>query len=1071
MKKIAILFYAFMLIGFCAQAQTNILVYTENFENGAPTVALNTTDLGSNTGSNMWIINNTYIGAPLYPNTTDESVTVGGTISFAPTSNYLHIYNQPSGITSCNYDPTAASDRFVRLTSGICTRGMSDVKLTFFYLCQGSSTAYGEIYYSVDGGAWTSTGSQYSNQTIWQYTILQNPAFNNVNSLRFGIRWVNDAGTPPGVMSFGIDDIFVTGFFDNFVTNFNVIIDSVIPNPICQNFNPTIYYHLTVPICGSGFYEVQLSNAAGSFTTPTILDIYMFSNSTMTGIIPWSTIPSNTPPGSCYKIRIHYYFTDYSLNFYSNSSPCFVVQQCPNTVSTLQPVVTMSSDSLCVGSVIDVPFYSTGVFLATNKYIAQLSDSNGLFAGNLNILGSATNSTTYDPALGSSPGSVSGLVNENNQPIPDGCNYYIRVVSTNPAAIGTTWGPFCIKHCDIQTNHTLDIHACLTSTQGYDTTIYANIHFYDSIGNVSIYNPLNNQFMLEVHSSQNFAVIPPLGGLGSITADNDTTLTIHIPNATLLGTLGLQPGLYYLRIVATNSNHPWDVNGSLIRLLIGAPADDLWIWQDPPDSVLCVGDAIYFYPIPYNSGPPMNSTYQWYLNGSLFSSEAAIGILFNGAGNYNLTVQETNYGCAGPIVPNSVSLQVLAPPTVAIIGLTQVCMGDTIYYHVTFHPNYYYSWTVSGGQIIDTANNELYVLFDAEGVYTIDLLVLNRCGQAIGHRNIIVTAHPDASFSIMPDTICAGNNVVINATGISPSPLIYAWDFDGGTANPGGNSPGPHDVSWNIPGLHSVLLNLSRNGCHTKDSNYIYVKQKPVPNFNADTVCFGTPSVFTDNTQGNPHTSLWNFGDGSPTSSQANPTHLYSNPGNYNVQLIVTNGDCADTLAKTVVVNAVPTTLFTADNPACLGAEYTVNYNGNAPSNAVYNWNFSDATVLSGYGQGPYTIMWNNPGTFSISLSVTQNSCPVAPTVDSILVQSCLIIIPNIITPNGDGENDVFKIKGLESFRNSQLFIYNRWGKLIYKNNDYKSDWDGGSHADGVYFYVLVMKSDKSYNGTLTLMR
>ncbi len=1067
MKKIALLFYAFMLIGFCAQAQTNILVYSENFENGAPSVVMNTTDVGSNTGSNMWIINNSYNGAPLYPNTTDESVTVGGTISFAPTSKYLHIYPQPSGITNCSYDPTAASDRFVRITGGMCTRGMSDVKLTFFYLCQGSPTAYGEIYYSVDNGPWTSTGTQYSSQAIWQYTIIQNPAFNNVNSLRFGIRWVNNAGSPPGEMAFGIDDIFVTGFFDNFVTNFNVIIDSVIPNPICQNFNPTIYYHLTVPICGSGFYEVQLSNAAGSFTTPTILDIYMFSNSMMSGTIPWSTIPSNTPPGSCYKIRIHYYFTDYSLNFYSNASPCFVVQQCPNTVSTLQPVVTMSSDSLCVGSVIDVPFYSTGVFLGTNKYIAQLSDSNGLFSGNLNVLGSATNSTTYDPALGSSPGSVSGLVNENNQPIPDGCNYYIRVISTNPAAVGTSWGPFCIKHCDIQTNHTLDIHACLTSTQGYDTTVYANIHFYDSVGNVSIYNPLNNQFMLEVHSSQNFAVIPPLGGLGSITADNDTTLHIHVPNATQLGTLGLQPGLYYLRIVATNSNHPWDVNGSLIRLLIGAPADDLWIWQDPPDSVLCVGDAIYFYPIPYNSGPPMNSTYQWYLNGSLFSSDAAIGILFNGAGNYNLTVQETNYGCPGPVVPNSVSLQVLAPPSVAIIGLSQVCLGDTLYYHVTFHPNYYYSWTVSGGQIIDTANNELYVLFDTEGVYTIDLLVLNQCGQAIGHRNIIVTAHPDATFTIMPDTICSGDKVLINYTGTSIAPLVYAWDFDGGNANPGGNLPGPHDVSWNNAGLHSVVLDISRYSCHTKDSNYIYVKQKPISNFHTDTVCYGTPTVFTDSTQGNPLTWLWNFGDGSPTSSLPSPSHLYANSGNYNVQLIVSNGDCTDTVGKTVVVSPPPT--FTAETPACIGAEYTITYTGNAPSNTIYNWNFSDATVLSGSGAGPYTIMWNNPGTFPISLSLTPNACPV--TIDSVLAQGCLITIPNIITPNGDGINDVFKIKGLESFRNSQLFIYNRWGKLIYKNDDYKNEWDGGNHADGVYFYVLEMKSGTSYNGTITLMR
>ena len=418
MKRILLTLFVALITGISAvYAQTNILVYSENFEAGGPGVMMNTSDVGTNTGPNSWVINNAYNGAPTYPNTIDQATTSGGNISFAPNSSYLHIYDQPSGIASCNYNSSAASDHFVLLTNGFCTRGMSDVKLTFFYIAGGSSSAYAEIYYSIDGGAWTGTGTHYSNQSVWQYTIVEDTAFYDKNNIRFGIRWINDNGSTPADMSFGIDDIFITGFFDNFVTNFNVILDSVVPNPICQNFGMQIYYHLTTPLCGAGFFEIQLSNSTGSFVNPVNLGIYNASNSWMNGwLMP--TLPAATQPGNCYKIRIHYYYADYALNFYSNTSPCIIVQQCPNTITTNQPVVTMQADSLCVGSVIDVPFYSTGVFLIGNQYKIQLSDSTGSFTGNMNILGSKPDTKTYDPTQGSPPGSVSGLVNENNQPIP-----------------------------------------------------------------------------------------------------------------------------------------------------------------------------------------------------------------------------------------------------------------------------------------------------------------------------------------------------------------------------------------------------------------------------------------------------------------------------------------------------------------------------------------------------------------------------------------------------------------------------------------------------------------------------
>ena len=91
----------------------------------------------------------------------------------------------------------------------------------------------------------------------------------------------------------------------------------------------------------------------------------------------------------------------------------------------------------------------------------------------------------------------------------------------------------------------------------------------------------------------------------------------------------------------------------------------------------------------------------------------------------------------------------------------------------------------------------------------------------------------------------------------------------------------------------------------------------------------------------------------------------------------------------------------------------------------------------------------------------------------------CEIKVPNIITPNGDGANDQFKImlKNSEeafylSFPNSTLLVYNRWGKKIYESNNYQNDWDGNGAADGVYYWTLELEDGEGtqMQGTVTIM-
>ncbi|MGZ4118795.1 MAG: gliding motility-associated C-terminal domain-containing protein, partial [Bacteroidia bacterium] len=79
--------------------------------------------------------------------------------------------------------------------------------------------------------------------------------------------------------------------------------------------------------------------------------------------------------------------------------------------------------------------------------------------------------------------------------------------------------------------------------------------------------------------------------------------------------------------------------------------------------------------------------------------------------------------------------------------------------------------------------------------------------------------------------------------------------------------------------------------------------------------------------------------------------------------------------------------------------------------------------------------------------------------------------IPNIFTPNGDNQNDIFYIKNLQSGI-AKLSIYNRWGNIVYFSSAYNNDWNGDGCCDGTYYYILNdPKNDKTYKGFIEILR
>ena len=80
------------------------------------------------------------------------------------------------------------------------------------------------------------------------------------------------------------------------------------------------------------------------------------------------------------------------------------------------------------------------------------------------------------------------------------------------------------------------------------------------------------------------------------------------------------------------------------------------------------------------------------------------------------------------------------------------------------------------------------------------------------------------------------------------------------------------------------------------------------------------------------------------------------------------------------------------------------------------------------------------------------------------------LVIPNIITPNGDGQNDRFKIKNLVDGEWS-LTVYNRWGQPVYTAPAYRQEWDAVGLAAGVYFYTLRHATGRQHRGWVEVVR
>ncbi len=218
------------------------------------------------------------------------------------------------------------------------------------------------------------------------------------------------------------------------------------------------------------------------------------------------------------------------------------------------------------------------------------------------------------------------------------------------------------------------------------------------------------------------------------------------------------------------------------------------------------------------------------------------------------------------------------------------------------------------------------------------------------------------------------------------------------------------------------------------------------------------------------------------------PIHFTVNPDTVEVSYVaITNTEVipnVDTLmidiatpfypAKIECENIPPIALFNATlDTICPKTCYTFT---DASLNTIDNWEwtFNGGQPATYSGQTPPTICYENPGTFPVNLQVSNADGTSAYSLDvNIYKIKCdTLFIPNVVTPNNDGKNDLFSIRGLPEKFN--LKIYNRWGKLIYETEAENSPWNAKNVSPGVYYYLLRLYSsegNENHRGTVSVLK
>jgi gliding motility-associated-like protein len=144
------------------------------------------------------------------------------------------------------------------------------------------------------------------------------------------------------------------------------------------------------------------------------------------------------------------------------------------------------------------------------------------------------------------------------------------------------------------------------------------------------------------------------------------------------------------------------------------------------------------------------------------------------------------------------------------------------------------------------------------------------------------------------------------------------------------------------------------------------------------------------------------------------------------------------------------------------------------PSIRLVNRSLMANQYLWDYGDGTRTQLedslieysYKKPGVYTVRMLASLDGLCSQVQEEEIVISE--IFVPNIVTPNQDGKNDTFT---LLTDAPVSLTIFNRWGKVIYQDSDYRNNWDASGFSSGIYYYELQLEDDATCNGWIQVVK
>ncbi len=435
-----------------------------------------------------------------------------------------------------------------------------------------------------------------------------------------------------------------------------------------------------------------------------------------------------------------------------------------------------------------------------------------------------------------------------------------------------------------------------------------------------------------------------------------------------------------------------------------------------PDTATCIGSTIRFT----NTSTGINLTYLWDFGDGTNDNTAAPLKTYTADGDYTvrLTVTDVN-GCTNTFTKSAYVKVHTVKASFSVIDSISSCTPFEVNFTNTSAYSYRVGWYFGDGSTSNLTNPVHY--YSLPGTYIVKLIAVSP-GECIDSAFKTITVYPStATLTYTPLAGCSPLSVRFHVS--TPGPVTYLWDFnDGNTLT---TTDSILNYNYTLPGqfLPKVILE-DQTGCQIPVEGIDTITvTKSLVNFGADDSLHCNTALvnFTDSTISNAAIAgyNWDFGDGN-SSTQQNPTHIYTTPGLYSVRLIVnTVNGCSDTAVKTNYIRIVanPNTDITGNLSFCVYNKLSVNGVLLLPDTSALTWRWSFGNGKTAIIQNPSLQSYDTAGTYPLQLIVT-NSTGCADTIDRTVTvfprpaieaganKTILVGTSIAITPTGDAVTD-----------------------------------------------------------------